>query len=71
MAAFRSEGELLGWLKTKGFELGAIISPLTLYNLGGDWYRTRLDLDWQPASAAEATQLFARHGLVGDFWSLV
>jgi hypothetical protein len=38
--------------------------------LGADWYATRLNTDWQPASAAEATAIFAKHGLVGRFWSL-
>jgi hypothetical protein len=50
--------------------MGAIVAPQTLYHLGADWYATRLDVDWQPASAEEATALFAKHGLVGEFWSL-
>jgi hypothetical protein len=61
---------LTQWIDTQGFVLGATVSPQTLYDLGADWYRTRLDLDWQPASAAEATATFARHGLIGDFWTL-
>ena len=50
--------------------MGAVVRPQTLYELGADWYRSRLDVDWQPASAAEATAIFARHGLTGPFWSL-
>jgi hypothetical protein len=48
-----------------------VVDPQTLYELGADWYRTRLDLDWQPLSPQEATALFVSHGLVGEFWSLV
>jgi hypothetical protein len=59
------------WLRLKGFDLGAVVRPQTLYDLGADWYRTRLDVDWQPAGAAEATAIFARHRLTGAFWSLL
>jgi hypothetical protein len=47
------------------------VTPQTVYNLGADWYRTRLDVDWEPATAHAATAMFARHGLDGEFWSLV
>jgi hypothetical protein len=40
-----------------------------VYDLGRDWYRTRLDADWQPATAAEAQATFARHGFTGPFWT--
>ena len=58
------------WLKASGYGKGATVAPQTLYDLGADWYATRLDVDWRPASAVEATALFARHGLIGEFWSL-
>jgi hypothetical protein len=47
-----------------------VLQPQKLYDLGRDWYATRLDRDWRRADAAEARQLFGRHGLVGPFWSL-
>ncbi len=40
-----------------------------MYELSVDWYRGRMDEAWMPLSAAEATDLFERHGLVGPFWS--
>ncbi len=55
----------------KGYDKGRVVAPQTVYALGADWYATRLDVDWQPASAREATALFAKHGLTGAFWSLV
>jgi hypothetical protein len=70
MTAFRSEGELDGWLEAKGLERGAVLAPQTLYDLGADWYAARLDLDWQRASAAEVAATFERHGLTGPFWSV-
>jgi hypothetical protein len=54
-----------------GNERGAVVAPQTLYDLGREWYRGRLDLDFQPYSLDEKAQTFARHGLVGDFWSLI
>jgi hypothetical protein len=46
------------------------VSPQALYDLGRDWYATRLDRDWQRPDAAQAQQIFGRHGLIGPFWSL-
>ena len=71
MAAFRSEADVRGWLEATRQELGALITPQVLYDLGREWYATRMDLDWQPATAEEATAMFAAHGLVGEFWSLL
>jgi hypothetical protein len=59
------------WLRSRGYPKGAIVVPQTLYHLGADWYGTRLEVDWNPASAEEATVLFTKHGLVGEFWSLI
>jgi hypothetical protein len=41
-----------------------------VYELGAEWYATRLDLLWERASAAEAAAIFERHGLAGAFWAL-
>ncbi len=71
MTAFRSEADVFSWLDAEGLSLGALVTTQTLYHLGRDWYGTRMDLDWQPATETEATDMFAKHGLVGDFWSLV
>jgi membrane protein DedA with SNARE-associated domain len=70
MTAFRSEGELKGWLEANDLTQGAILAPQTVYELGRDWYATRLDFDWQRPTAAEITAMFERHGLTGPFWSL-
>ncbi len=71
MTAFRSEGEVRAWLRASARGLGALVMPQTLHDLGREWYATRMDIDWQPAMAGEATAVFAAHGLVGEFWSLV
>jgi hypothetical protein len=47
-----------------------VVSPQTVYDLGRDWYATRLDLDFEPSMPEQAQDTFAKHGLVGEFWSL-
>jgi membrane protein DedA with SNARE-associated domain len=57
-------------LGSRRYVAGAIVEPQTVYELGRDWYATRLDDDWQPAAVAEAQAMFEKHGLRGPFWAL-
>jgi hypothetical protein len=41
-----------------------------MFDLSTDWYRGRLDEDWDPPAAERAEAIFASHGLTGDFWRL-
>ena len=50
MTAFRSEADVHLLARGDGRELGALVTPQVLYDLGRDWYATRMDLDWQPAT---------------------
>lgn len=58
------------WLRREGLDLGAVLSPQAVYDLGVEWYATRLDRDWERADKARVASTFARHGLTGPFWSL-
>jgi hypothetical protein len=58
------------WLSAKNFSRGAIASAQSVYDLGRDWYATRLRADWQPATASEAMAIFTKHGFTGPFWTL-
>lgn len=58
------------WLGARGLKAGAVVTPQTVYELGAEWYATRLDFLWERATAAEAAAIFERHGLVGAFWAL-
>lgn len=42
-----------------------------MYELSRDWYATRMDEDWEPPGPEAITETFARHGLTGEFWSIV
>jgi hypothetical protein len=57
-------------MTSKGYAAGAVVSPQTVYDLGRDWYATRLDPDFEPFTPEQAQAIFAKHGLVGEFWSL-
>jgi hypothetical protein len=57
-------------LEVRGLEVGAVVSPQAVYDLGAEWYATRCDRDWERADAIDTAAIFARHGLVGEFWSL-
>lgn len=46
------------------------MAPQRVYELGAEWYATRLDFDWERADVEQVAATFARHGLVGPFWSL-
>jgi hypothetical protein len=40
------------------------------WELSQSWYGTRLDPDFRRPTVAEAHEIFARVGLVGEFWQL-
>jgi hypothetical protein len=48
-----------------------VVNPQTVYDLGRDWYETRLGLDFEPLTPEQAQATFAKHELAGEFWSLI
>lgn len=58
------------YLAITGTKRGYVATAQTMYDLSRDWYRTRMDEDWEPPTPEEAESIFATHGLAGDFWSL-
>lgn len=58
------------WLNENGFEY-VFSAPLqTFYDMSKDWYRGRMDEEWNPHSAEDAMAIWSSHGLTGDFWTL-
>jgi hypothetical protein len=41
-----------------------------VFDLGVDWYATRLEHDWRRADTSQIARTFARHGLTGTFWAV-
>lgn len=58
------------WLELKGHRFGATVSPQVVYELGADWYATRLEANWQPAPVSAAQAILTKHDLTGEFWTL-
>lgn len=56
------------YLQVKERSRGYVADAQTMYNLSKDWYRGRMDEDWDPPAPEEVQSIFERHGLTGDFW---
>jgi len=70
MVFLRSEEHLERWLDANGWEPGASMSAATLNELARRWWRSRLEPDWRPRTAAESQAILDQVGLSGDFWRL-
>ena len=67
---FRSEADAARWCHQHDLPHGASMSVPALWDFAKDWYGSYLSEPWRKRSPAEAAALFARHGLVGEFWQL-
>ena len=67
---FRSERDLDAWCARHRQPRGAALSLPALQTLARLWYGRHLATDWVKWTPAEAAEIFAAAGLVGDFWSI-
>lgn len=70
MLLFRSEEHIDRWCEKRGLQRGAILSPATALRLGAIWYADKQSPDWRRKTVDEAQAVFAKLGLVDDFWRL-
>jgi hypothetical protein len=70
MVFLRSEEHLSSWLADNGWEPGATLTAPQTHELARRWWRTRLQPDWRPRTAAESQAILDGLGLTGDFWLL-
>jgi hypothetical protein len=70
MVFLRSEEHLARWLDANRWQPGATLPALKLNALARRWWRTRLDPDWRPRTAAESQAILDELGLAGEFWRL-
>jgi hypothetical protein len=70
MVFLRSEEHLARWLDANGWQPGATLPAAQLNALARRWWRTRLDPDWRPRTAAESQAILDELGLTGEFWQL-
>ncbi len=68
MLFFRSEERVREWCSATGSALRPVVRMDQLWELAREWYGTRLQADSRRPQPAEMRQIFARIGLLGDFW---
>ena len=70
MVFLRSEEHLARWVDANRWQPGATLPATQLNALARRWWRTRLDPDWRPRTAAESQAILDELGLTGEFWRL-
>ena len=68
MMAFRSEEHIDRWCREKDVPRGASLNLEMGWKLAQAVFPGRLELDWQPKSAADMEAVFQCLGLTGEFW---
>ena len=67
---FASEAEVDPWCQRHALPRGHVMTLEALWQFALDWYGNYLELPWRKRTAADARELFGRHGLTSDFWSI-
>jgi hypothetical protein len=67
---FHTEADADAWCVRHDMPKGAVMTIPSLWAFAQDWYGGYLEDPWRKRSADDARALFARHGLVSDFWSI-
>jgi hypothetical protein len=70
MLLFRSEEHVDRWCAQWNRPRGGILTLQQGWKLAKEWYGDRLSSNWRPKTVSEAEAVFARIGLLGDFWRL-
>jgi len=68
MLLFRSEEEVDGWARATDHSRGESIPLMTVWELGREWYRDRLDVDFRGLTPERVRATFERFGLTSEFW---
>ena len=70
MLLFQSEQHIDRWCEQWYRPRGGTLTLAQGWKLARLWYGDRLNQQWQPRTATEAESVFAKVGLVGEFWKL-
>jgi hypothetical protein len=58
------------WLSRRNVLESYVMPMQTCWELAKNWYKGRLDHDWQRPDQVKVQQLFEKLGLRGSFWDL-
>ena len=67
---FHAEADADAWCTRHDMPKGAVLTIPALWSFARDWYGGYLQEPWRKRSDTEARELFARHGLVSEFWAI-
>ncbi|MDB5218029.1 MAG: hypothetical protein JWO86_5956 [Myxococcaceae bacterium] len=67
---FRSDPDITRWCTDHDLPRGETLTMPQLWSFAQDWYGDYVTGPWRRRSREEAEAIFARHGLVGPFWTL-
>jgi hypothetical protein len=71
MLFFRDEEHIEAWCKTWSLPKGAVLDLATAWGLSQVWFGVpRNHPDWRRFTPDETREIFARLGLIGEFWEL-
>ncbi len=70
MLLFADSAAVAAWCRHHGKPYGDVRPLGQIWEFAREWYGRHLDEDWTKWSLAEASEMFARHGLSGPTWDL-
>jgi hypothetical protein len=68
--SFRHPDDVRAWSERHGISQGAVIPISQVMDLGKAWYGRHADQEWHKWSVREASMIFTKVGLAGEFWEL-
>ncbi len=70
MLVFESEARIDAWCARHRIAKGDVQPIAKVAKFAAEWYGRHLDRDWTKWTAAEALEIFRRHGLTGPIWDI-
>lgn len=70
MLVFDSDAAIDAWCARRRIAKGDVQPIGNVAAFAAEWYGRHLDADWRKWTAAEAVEIFQRHGLTGPIWDI-
>lgn len=70
MLVFESDAKVDAWCQRHRVDKGDVQPIAKVAKFAAEWYGRHLDADWRKWTAAEAAEIFHRHGLTGPIWDI-
>lgn len=70
MLVFESDAQIDAWCARHRIAKGDVQPVGKIAPFAAEWYGRHLDENWRKWTAAEASEIFRRHGLTGPIWEI-